>query len=165
MLRSGEHQGPSCSTFPQIFSGSAAEGVAAAFQPQRGRPPQLSAQQDPGDESLLTRRPSAAVHRQVFGPRSLQGANGGSRLGNERPCKFWPVQPPRSFTVHILRLRNQGQERGGLPQTLAPDEAADPRYTCCLSLGPPEAGLKQESERRWLIWEVTPGNTGQGVEK
>ena len=34
-----------------------------------------------------------------------------------------------------------------------------------LSVGTPVAALRQESGCRWLIWEVTPENTGQGVEK
>lgn len=103
--------------FPsRIFSGPAAERVAAAFPPQRRPPRQLSINQDPGDKSLLTR------HLQLFshtcsGPGSPPGANEGSRLGKERPCEFWPVRPPWSFTVHLTRLRNQGQGTGASSDT------------------------------------------------
>lgn len=56
--------------FPsRIFSGPAAERVAAAFPPQRRPPRQLSINQDPGDKSLLTHPPSAVVLTHVFWPR------------------------------------------------------------------------------------------------
>lgn len=151
--------GPNRSPFPPgSFQGQQPRGLLLPSHPRGAH-----LDSSPLIKIQETNPSSHAHHLQLFshtcsGPGSPPGANEGSRLGKERPCEFWPVRPPWSFTVHFTRLRNQVQGQG-LPRTPASGGVADSR-SCCLDLGTLEAHLRPESECRWLIREVTQVTSG-----